>query len=165
MLVFARSLAVAAYLLLSISAQVAFAETPAAAPPDADRLAAARELLDVTGASKQLETMMDVMTSSFAKGANADSSEVGKALSEDFKANMDKLMTYKQDMLNDFAHLYAERFTADEMRELTKFYRSGIGAKFLTQMPELMQAGSAIGIKYSQKVVEELQAIKNKPQP
>jgi hypothetical protein len=125
---------------------------------DPARIAAARDLMEVTGVTKQLEGMMDAMKQGFAKGANADSSEAGKKMSEGFDAAMTKLMSYKEDMITDFAALYAENFTADEMKTVADFYRSGTGAKFISMTPALMQKGTAIGMKYSQKVMEDLKS-------
>lgn len=142
---------------------VLFLITPALAEdvkPAADpaRLAAARDLMEVTGVTKQLEGMMSAMKQGFAKGAKADISETGKKLSTEFDAAMKKFMGYQEDMLTDFAALYAETFSAEEMKTVADFYRSGTGAKFIAMTPELMQKGSAIGMKYSQKVLDDMKS-------
>jgi uncharacterized protein len=125
---------------------------------DGARVAAARDLMEVTGVTKQLDGMMDAMKQGFAKGAKADSSEAGKKMSEGFEAAMGKFKGYQEDMLKDFAALYAESFTAEEMKTVADFYRSGTGAKFISMTPALMQKGSVIGMKYSQKVMEDMKA-------
>lgn len=125
---------------------------------DAARVAAARDLMEVTGVTKQLDGMMDAMKQGFAKGAQADTSDAGKKMSEGFEAAMGKFKGYQEDMLKDFAALYAETFTAEEMKTVADFYRSGTGAKFISMTPALMQKGSVIGMKYSQKVMEDLKA-------
>lgn len=126
--------------------------------PDAERLAAARDLMDVTGVTRQLDGMIKAMSDGFAKGAKAQDSAQGKALSDEFDAIMQKFLAYKEEMMADFAALYAANFTAAEMKEVADFYRSGTGAKFISSMPSLMQQGAAIGIKYSQKVHDEMSA-------
>ncbi len=98
--------------------------------------------MEVTGVTKQLDAMMDAMKKGFATGAKADTTEKGKQLSAEFDATMTKFMSYKEDMLKDFAVLYAETFTAEEMKTVADFYRSGTGAKFITLTPTLMQKGS-----------------------
>ncbi|MEQ1718093.1 MAG: DUF2059 domain-containing protein, partial [Hyphomicrobium sp.] len=82
--------------------------------PDADKMAAARELMQVTGVTKQLDGMIAAMSKGFAKGAKADESEKGKQMAAEFDAMMAKFMTYKDEMLTDFAVLYAETFSAAE---------------------------------------------------
>ncbi len=59
-------------------------------------------------------------------------------------------------MMTDFAQLYAETFTAAEMKEIADFYRGGTGAKFIQSTPIFMQKGAQIGIKYSERMVKEM---------
>ena len=125
---------------------------------DPARLAAARDLLEVTGVTRQMDGMVDAMSRGFAKGANAENSEAGKKLSGEFDASMKKLLGYKDQMISDFAVLYAQTFTAEEMKTVADFYRSGAGAKFIAMTPELMQKGAAIGMKYSEKIAKEMQS-------
>src|SRR6201986_2350417 len=79
-------------------------ETPTTTP-DPARVAASRELLEVTGVTKQMDGMVEAMSRGFAKGANADSSEAGKKLSDQFDTSMTKLLAYKGAMISDFAEL------------------------------------------------------------
>lgn len=158
---FLRQLVIVAAIALS---SPAFAEDASPAS-DPARLAAARDLMDVTGVTKQLDSMMDVMKKGFASGAKAETSETGKKLSAEFDGAMAKFMGYKEDMLKDFAALYAETFTAEEMKTVADFYRSGTGAKFITMTPMLMQKGSVIGMKYSQKVIEDMKGASMPPKP
>ena len=139
--------------------QPAFAEDakPVVAA-DPARIAAARDLMEVTGVTKQLDGMMDAMKEGFSRGAKADESKAGKEMSSSFNDAMAKLMAYKGDMMTDFAQLYAESFTAEEMKTIADFYRSGTGAKFISMMPDLMKKGSEIGMKYSQKAISGIDA-------
>ena len=138
------------------------ADAPTAAAtaeaPDPARIAAARDLLEVTGVTKQMDNMVQAMMTGFAKGADAEKSEAGKKLSEQFDESMKKLLGYKDQMIADFAVLYAQKFTVEEMKAVSDFYRSGAGAKFIAMTPELMNEGAAIGMKYSQKIVDEMQS-------
>lgn len=148
-----------AILLMSLFALAApAAAEEAATPSDPARLAAARDLMQVIGVTKQLDGMMDAMKKGFASGANAGADENGKKMSAEFDAVLAKFMSYKEDMVNDFAQLYAETFTAEEMKTVADFYRSGTGAKFISLTPELMQKGATIGMKYSQKIIEDAKA-------
>jgi len=139
---------------------LAHAQDAAPAAPDAERVAAARDLMEVTGVTKQMDGMVEAMTRGFAKGAKSDTSEQGRQLTAEFEENMKKFLAYKDEMLNDFAVLYAENFTAEEMKTVADFYRSGAGAKFIAKTPELMQKGATIGIKYSEKMMQDVQGKK-----
>ncbi len=150
-----RTLIATALTALLFALSPAFAQDSQPAP-DAERLAAAREMMEVTGVTKQLDGMIAAMTQGFAKGANAEGNPQGKQISAEFDAMMQKFLGYKADMLKDFEVLYAESFTAAEMKEVSAFYRSGTGAKFIASMPALMQKGSEIGMKYSQKMMQDM---------
>ena len=133
-------------------------DQPAATAQSADleeRMAAARELLDVTGVTKQLDGMIAAMSQGFAQGAKAEESEKGKKMSAEFDALMQRFLGYKEEMMADFAKLYADSFTAAEMKEVSQFYRSGTGAKFIASMPGLMEKGAQIGMKYSQMLQQD----------
>jgi hypothetical protein len=67
-------------------------------------------------------------------------------------------------MISDFAVLYAQTFTVEEMKAVADFYRSGAGAKFISKTPELMQKGAAIGMKYSEKIADEMKAAAPPPE-
>jgi hypothetical protein len=141
----------------------ALADDSPATPPDPARVAAARDLLEVTGVTKQMDGMVEAMSRGFARGANADTSEAGKKLSDQFDTSMKKLLEYKDQMITDFADLYAETFTAEEMKAVADFYRSGAGAKFISKTPDLMKKGAEIGMKYSAKIAEEMKAGQTPP--
>lgn len=153
-----QALAALAFMVSPVVAQEAPAQDPA-------RIAAARDLLEVTGVTKQLDGMMDAMKKGFASGAKADSTDTGKKLSAEFDDTMKRFLAYREEMMTDFASLYAETFTAEEMKTVADFYRSGTGAKFITLTPTLMQKGAVIGMKYSQKVIDDMKAKPAPPKP
>lgn len=129
-------------------------------PTDPERIAAAKELIEVTGARKQIELMLDMMKQGLGAGARELGNPAAAAQAEeDFAAFTAKFTGYRDQMVEEFASLYAERFTAAELREIAAFYRSGAGAKFISAMPELMQQGAQIGQKYGLMAVRELKAL------
>lgn len=160
----ARSLAafmaapIAALWLLSCMAPLAAQEGASADP---ERIAAARELMDVTGINTQLDGMIKAMGQGFRTGANdAGGAGAAEAMGKEFDRFMARLMTYRDAMLNEFAVLYAERFTVDELKAVTAFYRTQPGQKFIKSSPELMQAGAQIGIKYSRRAMQDMRESK-----
>ena len=141
-------------LLLVAGASVAAAQQA----PDSARIAAAKDLMEVTGVNKQLDGIIAAMGQGFRKGAaDAAGAATAEAAGKEFDSHMARLMTYREAMLNDFAALYAEKFTADELKSVADFYRSPTGSKFIQAMPELIQAGAQIGMKYSQKALQGAQ--------
>jgi uncharacterized protein len=142
-----------------VSGLVHAASAQDAAKVDPARVAAAKELMDVTGVSKQMDGMIAAMAQGFRKGAEDNAgAAAAEAATKQFERFMAKLMSYRQPMLDEFANLYAERFTLDELKSVTDFYKSPTGQKFIQEIPSLMQTGSQIGIKYSQKALQDLKA-------
>lgn len=127
------------------------------APPDPARMAAARDLMIVMGSDKQLDGMFMAVGQGMAQGAQAaggaDAAANAKQMLDKFIA---RFQQYRAQMLDEMAALYAERFSAEELKAVADFYRGGPGAKFIASMPELMQAGSQIGMAYTQKVMQDL---------
>jgi hypothetical protein len=69
---------------------------------------------------------------------------------------MKKYMTW--DTLKDqYADIYARAFTEAELRELTAFYRSPIGKKMASALPQLMSEGAQLGQKAVMDHMPELQ--------
>jgi hypothetical protein len=143
-------------LVLAVGASAAVAQQAAA--PDPVRIAAAKDLMDVTGVNKQLDGMIAAMGQGFRKGAaDAADAATAEAAGKEFDSHMARLMSYRQAMMEDFAALYAEKFTAEELKAVADFYRSPTGVKFIQTMPELIQSGAMIGMKYSQKAMQSEQ--------
>lgn len=132
-----------------------FAHAEETATPDPARIAAAKELMAVTGMTKQMDGMIAVMGQGFRKGAREKGgAAVADELGNAFDKHMQNMMSYRDQMLEEFAAIYAQRFTVDELNAVIEFYKSPTGQKFIAATPELMQAGAQIDIKYSQKALQ-----------
>lgn len=59
----------------------------------------------------------------------------------------------------ELLRIYAEAFTADELRELNRFYATDTGQKTIRMMPTLMAQGAQIGVARVQDNMAELQAM------
>jgi hypothetical protein len=69
---------------------------------------------------------------------------------------MKKYMTWET-LKDQYADIYARAFTQQELRELTAFYRSPIGRKMASAMPQLMNEGAQLGQKAVMDHMPELQ--------
>jgi uncharacterized protein len=127
--------------------------------PEASAIAAANELLEVTGSAKQMDTMIDNMVQAFAKGiADNGGGTKGEAMAAEMKARMAKFAAYKGEMLADMAAIYAANFSVAELKAIADFYRSGPGAKFIAAQPKLTPQLMQVGMKYAQKINEAAKA-------
>ena len=69
---------------------------------------------------------------------------------------INKHMSYNS-LKPELIELYAESFTAQELRDLTAFYQTPTGQKAIQKMPELMSKGGQIGAMRIQSNIPELQ--------
>lgn len=56
----------------------------------------------------------------------------------------------RKKMIGDIKKLYSEAFTVEEIKEITKFYQTPVGKKFLDISPQLMQTSAQIGMQEAQ---------------
>jgi hypothetical protein len=54
------------------------------------------------------------------------------------------------------AAIYASNFSAEEIRQVTAFYRAPVGQKFLDKLPAITQASMAMGQKWGQSIAAEM---------
>lgn len=67
-----------------------------------------------------------------------------------------KYMSYES-LKPDMLKIYSEAFTADELKEINRFYATEVGKKTIEKMPTLMAQGGQIGAARVQENIGELQ--------
>jgi hypothetical protein len=158
-------------LVASLAAALALALTAAPAAvlaqtADAASTAAAKELFDSMNYRAVLSNMMQQMGQSMAASmrtaAEAAINNNPKLSAQDKQAALIKMdaelpgalkamqsmlsdPSLVDDILNETVPIYARNFSADELKQVTAFYRSPVGAKMLTKMPQLMGEGMQVG--------------------
>jgi len=110
-----------------------------ASAPTASHLAAAHELLDLTGISKSFASSVPqfydqiVMTLGAKKAdEQADLSQVFVALKPEFQKRVD-------DLTEKAAVLYTKLLTEDELNKINTFLKTDAGQKFLQTQPDFMK--------------------------
>lgn len=150
--------------------------TLAAAPvraqaPDPAAAAAAKELFDSMNYRAVLQGMMQQMSQGMAAsmrgGAQAAINNNPKLSAQDKQKALAKMEaelpaavsamqsvmndpTLVDDILAETVPIYARNFSADELKQITAFYRTPVGAKMLAKMPQLAGEGMQVG----QQIVE-----------
>ena len=126
-------------------------------PLDPERIVAAKELLEVTGAAKGFATALIGMREplrQLALRANpGKETEVSSALDLVVK----RMLERTNEALELIVPLYAERFSVAELKEVIAFYKSPTGAKFIGAQPQIMQQSMAIGQAWGRRIGEEIQ--------
>jgi hypothetical protein len=161
-----RKLIAAASLLACTAGAAGAQQTAPAAPPaaaravtdtivhttDAARIAAAHELVEVMHVQAALDRSMESMLRMQTE-QNPGMAQFAGIM----RAFFAKYVTWS--VLRDgYAQIYADMFTAPELRELIAFYRSPVGQKVATSTPELTERSSALGRDAVQAHLPELQA-------
>ena len=131
---------------------------PAAVPANPATMAAAVELMDVIGASKNFDNMLAMLKTHVTTGAG--DGPAAKDTADAFAKLVDKFSTYKKQMLDETAALYAAKFTAAELKAVTEFYKSGAGVKFIAEMPDLMDQAGGVGQKFAVQMMKDLKDAK-----
>jgi hypothetical protein len=71
---------------------------------------------------------------------------------------LDRFSQRKNELIDQIASLYAEKLTLEEIQELTRFYSTGVGAKFIAMLPELMQRSMLLGQRWGEAIGREIEA-------
>jgi hypothetical protein len=132
------------------------AQAPNAAP-NAERVAAAKELMQIAGVAKQFDEvipyMMRQLAQSFTAIAPDKATEIGEVLGQ----LTTKFVDRKGELIDEIAALYAERLTSEELAGLIAFYKSPIGMKFVAVQPEIMRQSIVAGQRWSARLGREIE--------
>ena len=150
---------------LALAAAIATLAPPAIAQqkaPTASQINLARELVVIKGAAKVFEAVIPGVIEQGKSTLLAQN----PALQKDLNQIGDQLRTEYAPRLNDivtqFATMYATYFTEQELKELVAFYKTPLGQKVTTQEPEALDRGMRSAqdwaIKFSDEVMVRLRA-------
>lgn len=167
-------------IVVALIASFALAQGAFAADPAPENTAAVRELLEAMHYRTTWQASVEQMTKALPNmmrqqgeaAINANTSltdaqrkqQLGK-----LEADLPKMAEVTRNVLNDPAvitemeaavtDLYARYFTADEVKQITAYYRTPIGAKSLQVMPHVMAESMAISQRVTapriQKAMEQ----------
>jgi hypothetical protein len=160
-----RKLIAAASLLVCTAgaarAQQTTPAAPSAAPATADtivhttdpaRIAAAHELVDALNVQKVLDRSMENMLR-----MQTEQNPAMMQFADIMRAFFARYVTWNA-LRDSYAQIYADLFSASDLRELVAFYRSPIGRRLADATPELTERGSNLGREAVQAHLPELQA-------
>lgn len=132
--------------------------------PSPELLAAAKELMVVTRASKNIEKLMPTIIEAMKPAIVQGRPEVARDYPAIAKAVVESLAGQRDTLVEAVSLIYARHFTVEELREVTVFLRRSVGQKFIDKMPlishESMLIGQRIGqeaaAQVREKIVDEL---------
>lgn len=124
---------------------------------DPDRLAGAKDLIEVTGAAKQFEVLLPLIMSQMENAFVQLKPEHADAIRESFKMASAKFSEKKQEAFDQVAVVFAELFTAAELKEIVAFYKTPVGAKLIQSQTVIAQKTLAIGQAWGRKIGREIE--------
>ena len=125
--------------------------------PDAARLAAAKEMMNVAGVARQFDEVMPLLTRQLSEGFVAVAPERADEIREVFKQLSVKFIDRKGELMDQVAAVYAEQLTHDELTAIAAFYRSPAGTKFIAIQPQVMRQAMALGQRWGAQLGREIE--------
>ena len=119
-------------------------------------MAAARELLATIKFIDQSKAVLPIIMQNLKPAIVQNRPQVER----EFDAVMPLIVEGMTPRLNELAEqtavIYADNFTAAELRDITAFFRAPTGEKYLQKLPEITQQSMAAGQQFGQAVAAEM---------
>lgn len=144
-----RVLMVAAALLLLVCG--ASAQTPS---PEA--MSAARRLVVTLKIADQYRAQLPQLLLKLRPVVAQDRPEIERDYDALTAPGSEIYAPFAASMIDQIAAIYAQSFTADELRQIEAFYAGPAGRKFLEKSDALTQASAQVSQDVSQKAADEL---------
>jgi hypothetical protein len=141
------------YGLLLFSTCVAPAQAPS---PDA--MTAARKLVTTLGLSDQYKAQLPVILLGLKPTLTQERPEMERAFDAALPKMAEAYAPFYTAMIDAAAAVYANNFTADELKELEAFYSRPAGKKLLERSPAIAQLTTQVGQETGRKATEALRA-------
>lgn len=120
-------------------------------------LVAARELIVVTGASKNFETVVPMMVKQLEPLLLQMAPGKDKEVKEIMALMVERFSQRKSEMMEMIAGIYASKLTEPDMKDLTEFFSKGAGAAFIAKQPEILTESMTAGQQWGQKIGMEIE--------
>ncbi len=136
---------------------VLLAAGPASAQaPTPDTLAAAREPVVVMRTAESFKAVMPIIVKNLKPAIVQNRPQVERDYDAIIPLMLESMNARVSEIIDQIAALYARTFTAEELREVTAFYRGPTGQKLVEKLPVITQESMMIGQRFGQAVAGEL---------
>lgn len=125
-------------------------------PVDAERMKLARQLLIVQHSERNMMVALNQMKSIMLRGAiqanPGKDAEITAAMDEVVK----RMGARTSEVLDLIAPIYAEKFSAAELKDIIAFMQSPTGSKMISVQPEILQRSMTAGAQWGQRIGAEV---------
>ena len=124
--------------------------------PSPEAMTAARSLVTTMKLSDQYKALLPAILLGLKPAVTQDRPEIERDYDAIMPMLADAFAPYYSAMVDDIATVYANNFTAAELREIEAFYRQPVGQKLLEKTPVLAQQSMQVGQDASRKAADDL---------
>jgi hypothetical protein len=131
---------------------------PAAAQqqPTPGAIATAKELLTVKGATNMFDPLIPGVIESAKNAFLPTNPGLFRELNEVAALLRTQFAARRNEIVDEIARLYAQRFTEAEMKEVIAFYKSPVGKKFVLDEPAVIDQGLARTQAWTNKLSDDV---------
>ena len=123
--------------------------------PSAAAVTAARELVELKGGAAMFDPVI-VSVIEQTKGALLQTNpQLAKDLNDVATQLRNEFTPRRTELMNEAAKLYAARFTEQEIKDMTTFYKSPLGRKMLVTEPQVLDETFSFVQQWGPRVAEE----------
>jgi len=133
----------------------------AAAPaqtPSPEAMAAARSLVTTMKLGDQYKALLPAILLALKPTLTQDRPEIERDYEAMLPAVADAFAPYYSSMVDAIAAIYANNFSASELRDIEAFYRQPTGQKLLEKSPIIAQQAAVVGQDIGRKASDDLRA-------
>jgi hypothetical protein len=130
--------------------------SPAAFAADAQNVALAKQLLELTNGATVLTPLIPGVIEQARLFYLQQNPMLGKDLTEITAKLRTDLQPRFSELIDEIAKMYAEAFTEQEMKDIVAFYRTPVGKKLLEQQPKLVDSSMNFAGNWANKLSEEV---------
>lgn len=158
-------LAAAAFLPLSAQAQdaqpaqapaAAAPAEPAAPEPAPTHLAASMEFLATSKATKGFEEMIPQFLDQIRQRFVTQRPEIAQIINDSSFSLIPEFVKRRDDLNVSLGKLYTTKFSEDELKQLTEFYKSPIGQKLAQEQVKVLAESVPVVQKWSRSLSEDM---------
>lgn len=129
-------------LMLAATMQPVHAQTPTELAPE--HLALARKFIDLTDQGATYEVTLVETGIQIMRQILPQNPEITEPLNEAITKTLESYRGQKDQLFNQFARVYALRFSQDELQQIVTFYESDIGKKLTSENVAINQDLQAV---------------------
>jgi hypothetical protein len=126
--------------------------------PSAEQLAAARDVLEATGAAKKLDVIIDHLANQMRQSLLIKKPEHSKEIDQVIGDIAGRFKPRKTELVDRIADVYARRLSLADLKSISQFYRSEVGTRFAGLLPDITQEAWQAGQYWSADIGRDMEA-------